>query len=889
MKKLYLSGSLFLILGSLLLIGACSTKKNTLTRRVYHNLTSHFNVYWNGMDQLRMGVKEYQSAIQDNYSLVLPVYNYGEKATTGKISQYADIGIAKASKAIQKHSMVFNRKENVRWIDDSYMLIGKCYYYKQDYGMARRTFEFVIKTYNQNPIKYEAMFWLAMSNVQMKDFKRAEPMLDMLQNKIAQGEAPEKFTMPLNLAYAQFYILQSKYDAAVPFLERAIELNPGSDMKTRCLFILGQINQKNENYATASALYKSVIHRNASSDMEFNAKINMAQCYDSKSSDKDFIEKKLLRMLTDSKNKEHLDQIYYALAQVSLKNNDTVSGITYFIKSVASSTGNNYQKAISALALADIYFADPKYPLAQAYYDSTMQFLPPTFSNYKEIKRKTATLTELVTNLQVIQLQDSLQMLAAIPEDQRNRIIDQIILKLILEEQKKKIEELEKRENQNLFGMLDRQISPLPGSKEGKWYFYNPTAISNGFGTFVKKWGRRKLEDLWFLSNKNVVSFDEPTVTDTIQAPGDSTSSGNNAALLTSNPKNREYYLKDIPFTPEQLTASSDQIMDAYYNAGFIYVDGLQDYKNSIESFETLLKRFPGKKYEIPTCYELYILYRDLENQPRSDYYRNLILNEHPETDYAKLLVNPDYYKEIQKKENQVADLYEETWIAFNNQQYYMVLHNSDQALSNYPNDTALLPRFEYLRALALGKVEIIDSLVNALQGIIKKYPSSDVKPLAMNILEYLSLQRNAQGNPIVADPGKPEDPSLKLYSYNPNSIHFFILIVEGSTVDVNALKIKISDFNAKYFSLDNLQVNSLLLDNSREMITVNNFADAAKAYEYYQSIKASPYVYNKLENVGNYSDFVISVENYPVFYKNKDTGIYARFFEQRYSGLKPN
>jgi len=873
----------------MLITGGCSTKKNTFTRRVYHNLTSHYNVYWNGMDQLRQGVKEYQNSVQDNYSLVLPVFNYGEKASTGKISQYADIGITKASKAIQKHSMVFNRKENVRWIDDSYMLIGKCYYYKQDYGMARRTFEFVIKTYNQNPVKWEAMLWLAMANIHLKDFKRAEPMLDMLQNKISMGEAPEKYTTSLNLAYAQFNILQSKYDAAVPYLQTAVEQRPGHDMKTRCLFILGQIGQKNGEYAQASDLYKTVIRRNASYDMEFNAKINMAQCYDSKSGNKKFIETKLLRMVKDTKNKEHLDQIYYALAQVSLTDRDTASGILYLGKSVASSTGNNYQKAISALALADIYFARPLYPLAQAYYDSTMQFLPQTYPNYKEIKRKTATLTDLVENLQVIQRQDSLQRLVAMEEDQRNRIIDKIIAKLVMEEQKQKLAELEKRENQYLFG-TERQSTPLPGSKEGKWYFYNPLAISNGFSTFVKKWGRRKLEDIWFLSNKNIVSFEEQAdVTDTIGTPGDTITARKDSIALANNPKSREFYLKDLPFTTEKLTASTSQIVDAYYNAGFIYVDGLQDYKNAIESFETLLQRFPGNKFEVPSCYELHLLYKELDNQPQSDYYRNLILNQHSGTDYARLLVNPDYYKEIRRKENQAADLYEDTWIAFNNQQYYMVLHNADQALAYYPNDTSLLPRFEYLRALALGKVEIVDSLVTALQGIIKKYPASEIKPLAMNILEYLSLQRNAQGEPIVAEPGKTEDPGQKLYSYNPNSIHFFILIVDGSRVDVNALKIKISDFNTRYFSLDNLQVNSLLLDNAREMITVNNFDDALKAYEYYQSVRASDYVYTKLENVGNYADFVISVDNYPVFYKNKDTGIYARFFEQKYSGLKPN
>ena len=58
--------------------------------------------------------------------------------------------------------------------------------------MARRTFEFVIKTYNYNDIKYEAMLWVAHANIQIGDFNRAEPMLDMLLSKITKGEAPEK-------------------------------------------------------------------------------------------------------------------------------------------------------------------------------------------------------------------------------------------------------------------------------------------------------------------------------------------------------------------------------------------------------------------------------------------------------------------------------------------------------------------------------------------------------------------------------------------------------------------------------------------------------------------------------------------------------------------------
>jgi TolA-binding protein len=835
------------------------------------------------MDNLRQGVKEYQASVKDNFALVLPVYNYGDKAASGKISQYADVALKKASKTIQKHSMVFNRKENVNWIDDAYLLMGEAYFYKQDYGMARRTFEFIIKTYNENPIKYDAMLWLANSNIQLGDYNRAEPMLDMLQNKINTGDAPEKFETGLNLSYAQFYILQKNYDAAVPYLNEALQLKPDSKMKTRIMFILGQIAQKNGDCDRASAYYKSVLKRNPSFDLEFNSQINLAQCYSAQSGDKEYITKKLNRMLKEDKNKEVLDQIYYALAQISLKDADTAGVITNLTRSVSASKGNDYQKAISSLQLADIYFGYKNYKLSQAYYDSTMQFLPKDYANYKEIEKKTNTLTDLVTNLETIQLQDSLQKLASMTEAQQLKVIDGIISKILAEEIKKQQEEMQRRESQNanLFGQ-DQPAIPSVGDKSGKWYFYNPTAMSNGFTNFTRKFGRRKLEDLWFLSDKTVTSFEHPEGEDTTALAGDTTLK-KKALGKKDDPKSRDYYLKDIPDTPERIAASNVLILDAYYKTGFIYADGLGDYANGIKSFETLLERFPGSKYEVPTDYELFILYSNLQNDPKSDMYRNLILTRYPESDYAKLLVNPSYFSDLQSKASEASKLYEETYTAFTNQQYYMVLNNADIARASYKNDSVLMPKFDYLRALALGKIEVVDSLVIALQNIIKTYPKSDVKPLAENVLSYLNTKQGPQGQGSTPGQGTPEEPELKLYTYFPNSIHFYVLIVDGSKEDVNALKVKISDFNNKTFSTEELQVNSLLLDNNQELITVSNFDGADQATNYYRLIKTSKYIFTKLDNDGDYADFVISVENYPIFYRNKNISQYEKFFEKYY------
>jgi tetratricopeptide (TPR) repeat protein len=882
--KRYSVAGLFFVFTALLLIGACSTKKNTFTRRAYHNLTSHYNVYWNGMDNLRQGIKEFESGVKDNYSLILPVYNFGDKVAAGKMSQYADLSIKKASKTINKHSMVFNRKEYVRWIDDAYFLIAKSYFYKQDYPMARRTFEFVIKTYNTSELKYDAMLWLALSNIQIGDFNRAEPLLDMIQSKIKQGEAPEKYETDLNLNYGQFYILQRNYESAVPYLERALELKPKTLVRTRCMYILGQIYQRSKDLENATLMYKAVIKRGPSFEMEFNAKINLAQCYDATSGNREFIIKKLNRMLKDDKNKEMLDQVYYSLAQVSLRDADTVSAVTYLKKSVTSSKTNNYQKAISALELADIYFKIPDYARAQAYYDSTMQFLPKDFPNYNDLKKKTEILTDLVKNLQQISVEDSLQRLASMSEDKRIRIIDNIIQQIVTEEIRKKKEEEEKKNNQNLFGPTVEQQGTSP--KEGRWYFYNPATLANGFSNFVRKWGRRVLEDNWFLSDKNQGTFASAETADTTGMMTQDTT-GKSTKLpgikKSKNPKERDFYLQNIPFTAEQLTASNIRIVQAFYNAGFIYAENLYDYGRAIETFETLQERYPENMYKVPTDFELYQLYSKLENKPRSDAYKNRILTKYPETDYAKLLINPNYYIELTSKQSEASKLYEETFRAFTNQQFYMVINNAAIARNNFKGDTALMPKFEFLRGLALGKIEVVDSLAAVMYMIIKEYPKSPVRPMAQNVLNFLGSQKNSQGQPIVTDSTTLLSPGMKLYKYDPNAVHFYALIINGDQVDVNALKIKITDFNTKFYDLENLQVNNIIFNNNQQIMTVNNFESAEKAINYLINIRESKYIFTKLETAGNYFDFVISAENYPVLYRNKDISQYIRFFEKNY------
>lgn len=874
-RKIVFAVSAFLVLVTLY---SCSVKKNTFTSRLYHNLTSRYNVYFNGKESLNEGTIELLKSAKENFTHVLPVFNFGTKQEAQLLNPQMDRAIQKASIAIQKHSMVFNGSEKVKWIDDSYLMIGKAYFYKQEYFSARRTFNFIIQEYGYNDIKYTAMLWLALTYNQTKEFEKSEPLLNLITVDVEKGIVPYDVVKILPQVYADLYIRQEKYDHAVDYLIDGIFYNPKRDLKTRMMFILGQIFQQNEDFVRASLYYGKVIKRNPNYDMAFQARINLAKSYDVNSGDRQQITRILTKMLKDDKNVDYKDQIYYALADVALRDRDTVSAIKYFRLSVSSSVKNNYQRATSALTLADLYFEVPLYEDAQAYYDTAMMTIPTDYPNYSQIQKKTKTLTDLVENLITIQTQDSLQRLVNMGEHDRNAVIDKII-KAYAEEQERLAEQ---KKLEQALTIQEQAVSGVGAGNQGlpaggKWYFYNQQTKDYGYAEFVKKWGRRKLEDLWFISDKQMTSFGS----EELEATADSTKN-DSVMAAENNPMNRKYYLKDLPFTDTALAISNGKILEAYFKAGKVYKDGLNDYLKSREAFMTMDERFPDNDHKLISYYYLYKINLELKQADQAEYYGNLIITQYPESDYAKVLEDPEYYSKIDAEQNKVNVLYEGVYKDYKAGQYFQVITKSDQALSLYGDTSELAPKFAYLKAISIGKIDVIDSLVSQLKMIMTKYPRSDIKPLAQSVLASI-----VKDNPELKDesmdlPEEKPDEKPSPYKYNPSGQHMFMIVADSKEIRLNPFKVKLSDYNLKYYSLDGLNINSLVLDNQHYLITIGNFNNATKAKDYLDAITASNYVFADLKE-GSFNNFVISTENYPIFFKEKDVGGYSKFFEKNY------
>jgi len=852
---------------------------------VYHNLTAHYNAYWNGNQSLQEGKRELKSSVDDNYADILAVFNYGTKEDGTSLAPHMDRARDKGKKVIRKHSMEFGGTEYVRWIDDSWLMIGKAQFFKHDYLKARRTFERVIRDY-EPPEKFEAMLWLGRSFTQLEYYGKASSTLDRLKNQIENSNEVNDFTRShLPLMYAELQLKQDNYDAAVPHLLNGVSLLSDKQLKTRVMFILAQIYQEQDRDDLAAKYFRKVIRRNPEYEMAFNARIRLATSIEVGSEESAEVIEELHKMLDDAKNEEFKDQIYYALGEIAMKKDQDSLAISHYRKSVAHSIDNDFQRATSSLKAADFYFERKKYPLAQAYYDTAMQVLPADYPNYSEIQRKTYTLSRLVENLKVYQRQDSLQRLAKMGEDERNAVIDSVIA--VYKEEQKRIKEQELQRRQAAAQMRQgRRRSERTGglgSAGGGWYFYNTQARSMGYNEFMQKWGRRQLEDLWRLSSKQQGASFDMGGQEGMAAIAD-TAKADSAQSISTDPVKRETYTQYIPTTEEQMELSNAKIAQALYNMGFIYKIQLENNQEAINSFQEFVERFPDNEDAIKCYYQLYKLNQQLGNTSEAEHYKNIILDDYPDSDYALILQDPEYYKNLLSDQKKMKTMYKEAYNAFKDGEYLTTKLISDDAINNY-QQTEVTPRFKYLRALSLRRIEDSkDTLKTELQDIVKNYPNSEVYGMAQNILRKMEKDADTLSGEQKEQQEKEKmlTQAMEKFQETAGEDHFYVMVLNSDSVDVSATKVKISDFNQKFFSNEGLKVSSVVFDDPKIMVTVSDFKNKNEALTYFRSIVENTYVFSDIE-IDDFRHYVISAPNYPKFYKSKDITNYHLFFEEKY------
>jgi len=847
-------------------------------------MTSRYNGYFYAGEILKENTADLEKKHKDDFSTIIPVFIYPTPQEATGLKGNMDKAIVKLSKVIHRHTITTKAKKEIpgacKWIDDSYILMGRSYFYERDFFAANESFDYVAKTYEKLPTRFLGMMWLIRSYDELGSISESESLIDLIAD---DKKFPKEYAAEFAAIEAYHFILRENYGGALKPLNKLISLTKKRKLRARYIFIEAQLEQKLEKNKKAEALYTEVIKINPSYELTFNAQINRAQCFDANSGNAAQIKKELLKMLKDEKNLEHLDQIYYVLAEIAEKEKEKPLCIDYLKKSVRTSVSNNNQKARSYLKLADIYFDGTQYRLAQAYYDSTVTLIKPDFPNYEVINNKKKSLSDLVHNINIISNEDSLQALAKMDPKERDAKIEKIAEKIAADEKKKE----EEKQNQIMqvaqVNQLIQQNSNSGTQNNGQWYFYNTTTVNFGVNEFKKKWGERKLEDNWRRSNKEIV-LEDVNNANTGTATNEQTSANVDSTTnvkKTGPPKKtiskgKEAYMQGLPLTADAMKRSDEKIIEAYYALGSIYKEQLANNAKAAETFEEMINRYPENKYTLTVYYQLYRLFLAMKNSSKADYYANIIITKYPDTVYAQLIKNPGYDPSKVANISVAEQMYTETFQLYKDEKYPEVItqcHIADTALGKNP----YVSRFDLLCAMSIGHTEGIEAFEKALTRIIIKYPKDVIKDKAQEYLDLIKKQKSS-GEISTAKKDSIINNAAQ-YIFNKDAEYYFVFIYDGS-LDINKIKGQFSNINTEYYSLDNLTVESIMLDADKQMINVKSFTGKEKAMMYYNLItKDKKDIFTGLE-AAKIKTFVISSENFPVFYKAKNIGDYVAFFQ---------
>jgi len=934
----------------LLLAVSCSTRKNNFATRTYHTVTSKYNVNFNGKEALLKAMEDLDKKRQDNYLEILPIYYYPPKQDLSSAFPSLDRAIEKSSKSVFKHSILVRGVEHVKPMNEAYMMMGKAYFYKQDYNQAKRVFNYIIATYSDWGSVEEATIWLARCEMQQEYFVRARALLDeitplMSQKKVkttsvkdndevktskpstkkktklnkwqkqrlktqakkekaqakkekAQAKKEKtitgkrKITNKVRLQYytaeAEYNLLSSSGDVetAIDNIKLALQYSPKKDFKVRLYFILGQLYEKLDNPQEAQKWFLKVIKATPEYEMEFSSRMHLAVNYDGTSLSKKNIMKELNKMLKDSKNEDYRDQIYYAFSEIARIDEHAADREFYLAKSVAAYTRNDYQRTFAAVTLADIYFLEEEYINAQAYYDTALMSLPQNYPNRDQVIKKASILSELVENLLVIQLQDSLQRIAKMSDNERQRWVNKMIADYTEEERR-----MAKEEADRLLALNATQnfanINVNSQGQSNKWYFYNPGLVSQGATEFYRRFGTRKLEDNWRISNKITISFEDMADMNAgiIQEEEEEfDEEGNPIIKRETDPKKPAFYTQDLPMTPEAIEASNGLIMNAMYNSGIIYFDQLHDLKRSNEMLLKMMQRFPNSDLVLPSYFLLWSNYIKLNNFPKADEAKNFILTNYPDSDYAKLILDPDYYKKLAEAAKENERRYEELYRAFHNKQWSRTMQLADELILQSA-DVSLIARTHYIRAVALGQLQGQDVLKDALIQVINDYPKEPVAQLAKIYLSTFTNPDKIRLEEEGASLSSEEFDTVKSPFAVPNldEQHYIIIIVNVHKKVVNDVKYDVSNFNTTYFSLERFNINSVYLNQEEQLITISRFKGKSDVMDYYIAFTHNNVFIPSIEDK-SLTVYAISASNYSIYYnKVNERSLYKKFFEENY------
>lgn len=912
-----LNRAILIVVATVLACGlnSCSTKKNTAGSRFWHAFNTRYNVYYNGETHYNEQIHELETKYEDNYSQLLfvhPAEAYANPKAPQPSTNF-DRTIEKMQKAIQLHSIKkrpkkksgrltkkdkewLKREEYNPFLHNAWYLMAKSQYMKGDYLAAASTFHYISGHFGWMPdLVLDSRLWEVRSYCALGWLTEAENALAYIKpEKITNKKTKEL----CNLAFANYYIKSKKYKEATPYLAAAAKSAKGAQ-KVRLNFLLGQIySDLGENQLAYDAFKAAGGASGTTYRTKINARIRQSAVYTGSNVESEV--KALKRMTRYDRNKDYLDQIYYAIGNLYLTRKDTAHAIENYALAVKKSTRGGVEKGIAQLSLGELYFAQGKYAEAQPCYSEGISLVNEDYPNYKELKRRSDVLDELAVYSQNVVLQDSLLRLSELSLDEQTKVAERII-----EELKKK--EKEEAENANREEYLANQAAAGNGMNGGNsaapttfqinndnsWYFYNTATKNAGKTAFQKTWGSRKLEDDWRRRNKTVLAQEYDagdSATDNEVASNDTaTVDGKSKEELAKadDPHFVEYYLKQIPKTDEEKQTSNDVIQEGLFNMGLILKDKLEDYNSSSKEFNTLLSRYPDNVYRLEVYYNMYLMYMRIGDLAMAEKYRSMIIGEFSDSKYGMAMKDPRYIDNLRNMEVEQEQMYEQAYNNYITNNNEAVHEAYAEMMRTYPM-SKIMPKFMFIDALAYVTEGDQEMFKSTLKNMLERYPDTDITPTASAMLKQAEQGRKLEGGGsnvrgmlwatrLTNDSTAVTDKELTPFKSETNVPHVYVMVYPTDTVSANQLLYNVARHNFSHFVVKDFDLEQMTFGRLG-LLVIKGFENFDELSHYKRVLDEN----SELEIPAQVRHVMISVDNFNLLLnEGRSFEEYFEFLEQ--------
>lgn len=745
-------------------------KKFTKARHVLQNTVTHYNYYYNANNKLNAVIERARFGTRDDYSKLLPFYPF-PLASTASQKQELDSVIYKCTAGILLHDL---RND---WIDNLYLLIGKAYYYRQEFDSAAMTLQFI--NYNlfprkkgeddnrvvggnesasgsnisiaskekQNllqkvaslpPSRNDALIWLSRTLIEQDELGESAGLINTLQNDI---NLPRRLKNDLDEVNAYWFYKQEIYDSAAAHLEKALTNADDKQDKSRREFLLAQLYELTGQLDKASDYYAKASKHTVDPLLDIYAQLNDAKLLRGGDDAKQLKSSiaNLVKMARRDKFEAYRDIVYYSAGQLAMKLPDTAAAIVYFNKSIQKNENNIRYRNKAYLQLADIAYERKAYRLASAMYDSLQLNGDSSLTaSLASLQARRAALTKVVDNITNIEREDSLQRIAAMIPSDREDFVKKLVKKLRKESGLK-----DDGNNNNALNAFNNNNAPADlfaagNPARGEWYFYNSSLKSRGFNEFKSKWGNRVNIDNWRRKAAMDLSIKNNN-------GGNPAGTGNNATGNNVNAQpveiTYEALMQQLPLTPAMKDSSDAIIASGLLSLAKVYQSDLEDYEEAAKTYEEYLRRFAGKNADGDVYLGLYYCYNKLGNTERADYYKNLLNTKFTDSKAWKMLNTPEA---LNTKNPEATKKYEDIYNLFLEGRFDEALAEKKKADAQF-GVNYWTPQLLYIEALYNVKQKNDSLATEGLNALIQNNPNSPLADKAATMIDVLKRRKEIE------------------------------------------------------------------------------------------------------------------------------------------------